>query len=59
MLTTSKSEEDVARAYNLGVNSYITKPVRFAALVEVMQTLDKYWFEIVELPGRPQANPHG
>jgi CheY-like chemotaxis protein len=59
VLTTSKSEEDVERAYNLGVNSYIIKPVRFAALVEVMQAIDKYWFEIVELPGRPQANPHG
>ena len=59
VLTTSGSEEDVARAYNLGVNSYITKPVRFAALVEVMQAIGKYWFEIVELPGRPQANPHG
>jgi CheY-like chemotaxis protein len=59
VLTTSKSEEDVVRAYNLGVNSYITKPVRFAALVEVMQAIGKYWFEIVELPGRPQANPHG
>jgi len=59
VLTTSKSEEDVARAYNLGVNSYITKPVRFAALVEVMQAIGKYWFEIVELPGRPKVNPHG
>ena len=59
VLTTSKSDEDVARTYNLGVNSYITKPVRFSALVEVMQAIGKYWFEIVELPGRPQANPHG
>lgn len=59
VLTTSKSEEDVARTYNLGVNSYITKPARFSALVEVMQAIGKYWFEIVELPGRPQANPHG
>ena len=58
-LTTSKSEEDVVRTYNLGVNSYITKPVRFSALVEVMQAIGKYWFEIVELPGRPQAHPHG
>ena len=58
-LTTSKSEEDVVRTYNLGVNSYITKPVRFSALVEVMQAIGKYWFEIVELPGRSQANPHG
>jgi CheY-like chemotaxis protein len=59
ILTTSKSEEDVARTYNLGVNSYITKPVRFSALVEVMQAIGKYWFEIVELPGRSHANPHG
>ena len=58
-LTTSKSEEDVVRTYNLGVNSYITKPVRFSALVEVMQAIGKYWFEIVELPGRPKVNPHG
>jgi len=59
VLTTSKSEEDVTRAYNLGVNSYITKPVRFSALVEVMQAIGKYWFEIVELPGRPRTNRHG
>lgn len=59
VLTTSKSEEDVTRAYNLGVNSYITKPVRFAALVEVMEAIGKYWFEIVELPGRSQPNSHG
>jgi CheY-like chemotaxis protein len=59
VLTTSKSEEDVTRAYHLGVNSYIIKPVRFSALVEVMQAIGRYWFEIVELPGRPHANPHG
>jgi CheY-like chemotaxis protein len=55
VLTTSKAEEDIARTYNLGVNSYITKPVKFAALVEIMKTLGKYWFEIVELPGRQRA----
>ena len=58
-LTTSKSEEDVVRTYNLGVNSYITKPVRFSALVEVMQAIGKYWFEVVELPGNQRAKPHG
>jgi CheY-like chemotaxis protein len=52
VLTTSKAEEDVARTYSLGVNSYITKPVKFSALVKVMKTLGKYWFEIVELPRR-------
>ena len=50
VLTTSKAEEDILRTYNLGVNSFITKPVTFSALVDIMQTLGKYWFEIVELP---------
>jgi len=61
VLTTSKAEEDIARSYNLGVNSYITKPVKFSALVEVMKALGKYWFEIVELPGPGprHADRHG
>lgn len=50
VLTTSKAEEDILRTYDLGVSSFITKPVTFAALVDVMKTLTKYWFEIVELP---------
>lgn len=50
VLTTSKAEEDIIRTYELGVNSFITKPVTFPAMVEAMQTLRKYWFEIVELP---------
>ena len=59
VLTTSKAEEDIARSYNLGVNSYITKPVKFTALVEVMKTLGKYWFEIVELPTSDHPDRHG
>lgn len=55
ILTTSKAEEDVLRSYDLGVNSYITKPVTFAGLVEVLQGLGRYWFEIVELPPAPRA----
>lgn len=50
ILTTSKAEEDIIRTYDLGVNSFITKPVTFEALVEVLKTIGKYWFEIVELP---------
>ena len=50
VLTTSKDEEDVLKTYDLGVNSFITKPVTFAGLVEVMRTWTRYWFEIVELP---------
>jgi len=50
ILTTSKADEDIFKSYDLGVNSYIVKPVTFDALVDVLQTLEKYWFEIVELP---------
>lgn len=50
VLTTSEAEEDIYRSYDMGVNSYITKPVTFEGLVDVMKTLKKYWFEIVELP---------
>jgi CheY-like chemotaxis protein len=50
VLTTSDADEDVLKTYDLGVSSFITKPVTFAALVEIMQTLSKYWFEVVLLP---------
>lgn len=50
ILTTSKADEDVYRSYDLGVNSYIVKPVTFEALVDILQTIEKYWIEIVELP---------
>jgi len=50
VLTTSSDEADILRSYNLGVNSFITKPVTFEALVEVMRTWSRYWLEIVELP---------
>jgi CheY-like chemotaxis protein len=59
VLTTSKAEEDIYTSYNLGANSFITKPVTFAALVEVMKTIGKYWFEIVELPLIVVENGHG
>ncbi len=49
VLTTSKAEEDIYRTYNLGAASYITKPVTFESLVDVVKTLGKYWLEIVEL----------
>ena len=51
ILTTSTAEEDIIRSYDLGVNSYISKPVTFAGLVDAMVTLGKYWFQIVKLPG--------
>lgn len=51
VLTTSNAEEDILRSYDLSAASYITKPVTFEALIEVVSTLGKYWLEIVELPG--------
>lgn len=50
VLTTSKAEEDIVRSYDLGVNSYVTKPVTFKSLVELIKVLGRYWFEVVELP---------
>lgn len=50
ILTTSKAEEDMLRGYDLGAASYITKPVTFDALVDLMAALGRYWVEIVELP---------
>jgi CheY-like chemotaxis protein len=50
ILTTSKAEEDVFRAYDLGVSSFIVKPVTFQSLVDIVKVLDRYWLEIVELP---------
>jgi CheY-like chemotaxis protein len=57
VLTTSKAEEDILRTYDLGVSGYITKPVLFDDLIEVMKVIGKYWFEIVELP--PNGNGNG
>lgn len=50
LLTTSRDAEDIERLYGLGANSYVSKPVTFAELVEIMGTLGRYWIEIVEAP---------
>lgn len=50
VLTTSKAEEDILRTYDLGVNSFIVKPVTFDSLVDLVKQLGKYWFQLVELP---------
>jgi CheY-like chemotaxis protein len=59
ILTSSKADEDVLQAYNLGVNAYIAKPVTFDRLVDVIETLDKYWFQIVELPDKAKDKGSG
>ncbi len=50
VLTTSGAEENVYHTYDLGANSFIIKPEKFSYLVDMMKTIGKYWFEIVELP---------
>jgi CheY-like chemotaxis protein len=50
VLTTSRSEEEIFRSYDLGANSFVSKPVTFDGLVEVMRTLGIYWLRTVSLP---------
>lgn len=50
VLSTSGADQDITRSYQLGVNSFITKPVTFVGLVEAMNVLGRYWLDIVELP---------
>jgi two-component system, chemotaxis family, response regulator Rcp1 len=50
ILTTSKSEEDVLRAYNLHANCYITKPVDFNRFMEVVKSIEDFWLTVVRLP---------
>ena len=51
IFTTSKAAEDIERSYALGASSYIVKPVTFEALVNVVNVLANYWFDVVDLPG--------
>jgi len=59
VMTTSKLEEDIVRSYNLSAASYITKPITFEGLVDVIRTLGRYWLEIVELPVDDEAVSNG
>jgi len=54
VLTTSEDKNDILRSYDLGASSFITKPVTFEGLVNVIKSFGRYWFEIVELP--PQGD---
>ena len=50
VLTTSKAEADIARSYDMGVNSFIMKPVSFDSLVDMVKSVTDYWFHLVSLP---------
>jgi len=52
VLTTSKADTDISEIYDLGANSFISKPVTFDSLVNVMKVLGNYWCEVVELPAK-------
>lgn len=55
VLTTSKADEDIYRSYDSGASSFISKPVTFAGLVDLMKGLERYWFEIVDHPRQEDA----
>jgi len=54
VLTTSRQEEDILRSYELGCNSFITKPVDINQFIRVIQALERYWFQIVVLPPKTE-----
>jgi len=50
VLTTSRSPEDISKAYETGANAFIRKPIRFEELVQMIKNLERFWFESCELP---------
>ena len=50
VLTTSRAEEDVLRAYDLHANCYVTKPVDFEQFMRVVREIDEFWVKVVTLP---------
>lgn len=52
ILTTSESEEDIARMYQLHANCYITKPVDFMKFSDIVRKIEGFWFQLVKLPMR-------
>lgn len=58
ILSTSNDKEDILNSYNLGGNSFITKPNTYTSLLNIAQEIKKYWLEIVKLPNHVQFNPN-
>jgi chemotaxis family two-component system response regulator Rcp1 len=52
ILTTSQAKEDIANAYSLHANCYITKPVEFVQFIRVVRAIEEFWFTIVTLPDK-------
>ena len=53
VLTSSRAERDIVKSYDLHANCFVTKPIDFAQFIEVIQSIEDFWFTIVRLPGRP------
>jgi two-component system, chemotaxis family, response regulator Rcp1 len=56
VLTTSRAEQDIARAYQLSANCYITKPVDFEQFLQVVRSIESFWLFVVTLPPKPQPD---
>ena len=52
VLTTSQSEEDILKVYDLNANCYISKPVDFGQFIDVVKSIENFWLSIVKLPTR-------
>ena len=50
VLTSSESEEDIAKSYELNANAYLTKPVDFDGFIEIVNRMENFWFKVVKLP---------
>jgi DNA-binding NarL/FixJ family response regulator len=57
VLTSSREPRDINRAYDLGANSYLVKPVSFEALLDMVQVVERYWLALAERPEAPRARP--
>jgi chemotaxis family two-component system response regulator Rcp1 len=50
IMTVSKDEKDIVESYRLNANCYIRKPVRFGEFIEIVKSIEDFWFSIVTLP---------
>lgn len=57
IFTTSRADTDITLLYELGANSFVTKPTAFGALVSTLEQLTSYWLQVVELPPTPEPHP--
>jgi len=56
VLTTSKAEQDIFRAYDQHANCYITKPVDLNQFIKIVKGIEEFWFTIVKLPSDGRRN---